>query len=88
MTRDRSRHDPGVEPPGRLRHLAAGQAPEQIVDEYPELQVEDVRDCLRYAAWLASGRSVELSGFRGAVAGDVGRTGALTSVRSYVVGIT
>ena len=43
-----------------LRHLAAGRTPEEIVAEYPELEVEDVRECLRYAAWLASGRRVEL----------------------------
>ena len=43
-----------------LRHLAAGRAAQEIVDEYPELEVEDVRECLRYAAWLASGRRVEL----------------------------
>ncbi len=43
-----------------LRHLAAGQSADQIVAEYPELEVDDVRDCLRYAAWLASGRRVDL----------------------------
>lgn len=43
-----------------LRHLAAGQSPEQVVAEFPELEVEDVRDCLRYASWLASGRSIDL----------------------------
>jgi len=41
-----------------LRHLAAGKTPQQVVDEFPELEVEDIGDCLRYAAWLASGRSV------------------------------
>jgi uncharacterized protein (DUF433 family) len=44
-----------------LRHLAAGQTPEQIAAEYPELEREDVLECLRYAAWLASGRIIELS---------------------------
>jgi uncharacterized protein (DUF433 family) len=44
-----------------LKHLAAGQTPQQIVEEYPELEPEDVLECLRYAAWLASGRTVELS---------------------------
>jgi len=43
-----------------LRHLAAGQSAEQVIAEYPELEVEDVRECLRYAAWLASGRRVDL----------------------------
>jgi uncharacterized protein (DUF433 family) len=44
-----------------LKHLAAGQSAQQVVAEYPELELEDVAECLRYAAWLASGRSVELS---------------------------
>lgn len=44
-----------------LRHLAAGRTPEEIVAEYPELELEDVRECLRYAAWLASGRRVDLT---------------------------
>jgi uncharacterized protein (DUF433 family) len=43
-----------------LRHLAAGQSAEQVTTEYPELEIEDVRECLRYAAWLASGRHVDL----------------------------
>ncbi|SRR5579883_1973960 len=44
-----------------LKHLAAGQTPEQVVDEFPELEVADIRECLKYAAWLASGRSVDVS---------------------------
>jgi uncharacterized protein (DUF433 family) len=43
-----------------LKHLAAGKTPEQVVDEFPELEAEDILECLRYAAWLASGRSIEL----------------------------
>lgn len=41
-----------------LKHLAAAQTPEQIVDEFPELELEDVREALRYASWLASGRTI------------------------------
>lgn len=43
-----------------LTHLASGQTPQTVADEYPELELEDVFECLRYAAWLASGRSVEI----------------------------
>ena len=43
-----------------LKHLAAGRTPEQIVDEFPELEIEDVREALRYASWLASGRTIEI----------------------------
>ena len=44
-----------------LKYLAAGKSAAQVVDEFPELEVEDIGECLRYAAWLTSGRSVELS---------------------------
>ena len=43
-----------------LKYLAAGRNAAQIVDEFPELEVEDIAECLQYAAWLASGRSIEL----------------------------
>lgn len=43
-----------------LRHLASGQTTAQILADYPELEAEDVSECLRYAAWLASGRTVEI----------------------------
>jgi uncharacterized protein (DUF433 family) len=32
------------------RHLAAGKTAEQILDELPELEAEDIPECLRYAA--------------------------------------
>jgi uncharacterized protein (DUF433 family) len=43
-----------------LRYLAAGRTAEQVVAEFPELELEDIGDCLRYAAWLASGRTITL----------------------------
>jgi len=43
-----------------LRYLAAGRTTEQVVEEFPELELEDIHDCLRYAAWLASGRTIQL----------------------------
>lgn len=43
-----------------LKHLAAGRTPEEVVEEFPELEVADVREALRYAAWLASGRTIEV----------------------------
>lgn len=43
-----------------LKYLAAGRTAVQVVEEFPELEVEDVMDCLRYAAWLASGRTLSL----------------------------
>ncbi len=43
-----------------LRYLAGGRTAEQIVEEFPELELEDIRECLEYAAWLATGRTLEL----------------------------
>lgn len=44
-----------------LKHLATGRSPEEVVEEFPELEIEDVREALRYASWLASGRTIEIS---------------------------
>ena len=43
-----------------LKYLAAGKAPAEVIDEFPELEPEDIGECLRYAAWLASGRDVPI----------------------------
>lgn len=33
--------------------LARGMTVEQVIEEHPVLEPEDIRQCLRYAAWLA-----------------------------------
>ncbi len=33
--------------------VANGMAPQEIVEQYPYLELEDVRQALAYAAWLA-----------------------------------
>lgn len=33
-----------------LKYLAGGMAPEEIVDEFPDLTLEDIRACLAFAA--------------------------------------
>ncbi|MDX2042879.1 MAG: DUF433 domain-containing protein [Acidobacteriota bacterium] len=33
-----------------LEYLAGGMTPEGIVDEFPDLTLEDIRDCLAFAA--------------------------------------
>lgn len=43
-----------------LEYLAAGRTAEQVLAEFPELELEDISECLRYAAWLASGRTIAL----------------------------
>ncbi len=41
-----------------LRLLAGGMNEEQIVSEYPDLETEDIRECLRYAAVAAMEREL------------------------------
>ena len=43
-----------------LKHLAAGKSPSEVVDQLPELELDDIKACLRFAAWLASGRTLVL----------------------------
>jgi uncharacterized protein (DUF433 family) len=43
-----------------LRYRAAGRTAEQVVAGFPELELEDIGDCLRYAAWLDSCRTITL----------------------------
>ena len=41
-----------------LRMLADGLDEREICSEYPDLQQEDIRDCLRFAAAIAMEREV------------------------------
>lgn len=36
--------------------VASGLTTAQIMEEHPDLEVEDIRQCLLYGAWLARGR--------------------------------
>ncbi len=36
--------------------LANGLTPEQVMEELPDLELEDVQACLRYAVWKTSPR--------------------------------
>lgn len=36
-----------------LNLVANGMTSEEIIQEYPDLQPDDIREALRYAAWLA-----------------------------------
>ncbi len=37
-----------------LKMLAAGKSVQEILEAYPELEEEDVRQALEYAAWVVS----------------------------------
>jgi uncharacterized protein (DUF433 family) len=37
-----------------LNLIADGMSPDEIIDDYPYLEREDIQEVLRYAAWLAT----------------------------------
>ena len=41
--------------------IGAGRTPEEITQEYPYLEREDVLQAVRYAAWRAEEREIELA---------------------------
>ena len=43
-----------------LRLLAAGMTEAQILSDYPDLRIEDIRECLRFAAACAMERELPL----------------------------
>lgn len=43
-----------------LKQIAAGMTSQEILQAYPELEEEDIRQTLQYAAWLASERSTPI----------------------------
>ncbi len=40
-----------------VKLIAAGQSPQQIMEDYPELELADIQQALEYAAWLAAEES-------------------------------
>lgn len=40
--------------------LSAGMTPEEIVTEYPELELDDIRQAIKYAAWTLQEETVEI----------------------------
>ncbi len=43
-----------------LNLVANGKPNEEILDEYPDLELEDIKQCLLYAAWLADERIIPI----------------------------
>ncbi len=37
-----------------LKMLASGQSAEEVLKAYPELEMEDVRQAMKFAAWMVS----------------------------------
>lgn len=47
--------------------MANGLSPEEILEEYPDLEPEDIKECLQYAACLTDERVAPFEGKTGAV---------------------
>jgi uncharacterized protein (DUF433 family) len=45
-----------------LRLLADGKTPAEVVVRYPELELADIHQAMEYAAWLASEKTLIVTG--------------------------
>jgi uncharacterized protein (DUF433 family) len=41
--------------------LASGATEKELLTEYPDLEPEDIKACMAYAAWLTREREIELA---------------------------
>ena len=41
--------------------LAAGMTPEEILEDYPYLEYEDISQAIKYSAWVLQEETVEVS---------------------------
>jgi uncharacterized protein (DUF433 family) len=41
-----------------LSLVASGMSHQEILEQYPSLEEEDINECLRYASWLAKERQI------------------------------
>ena len=42
-----------------LKLLANGRSIEEVIEDYPELEVADVQEAMKYAAWVVSDQLIE-----------------------------
>lgn len=43
-----------------LKLLASGRSIEEVIETYPELEVPDVQEAMKYAAWVVSEQLLEM----------------------------
>jgi uncharacterized protein (DUF433 family) len=48
-----------------LKLLASGQSNQEVLEAYPELEMEDLKQAMEYAAWLAGEHSRPLPSTKG-----------------------
>lgn len=44
-----------------LNLLAAGMGPNEIIQDYPYLEKEDINQAIKYAAWIVEEKKVEVT---------------------------
>jgi len=44
-----------------VEEIAGGATPDELLVDFPYLEREDITQALRYAAWLAQGRDVDVA---------------------------
>lgn len=45
-----------------LKLLASGRSIENVIELYPELEVADIQEAMKYAAWVVSDQLLETQG--------------------------
>jgi uncharacterized protein (DUF433 family) len=45
-----------------IKLISEGKSPEDILKDYPELEKEDIREALEFAAWVVSEKTYPLVG--------------------------
>ena len=43
-----------------LKLLANGRSIEDVIEDYPELEIADVQEAMKYAAWVVSDQLIEM----------------------------
>ncbi len=43
-----------------LKLLANGRSIEDVIEDYPELEIADVQEAMKYAAWVVSDQLLEM----------------------------
>ena len=43
-----------------LEQISEGKTPNELLEDYPYLSIEDIMQALKYAAWIVQGREAEI----------------------------
>jgi len=43
-----------------LEQISEGKTPDELLEDYPYLSIDDIMQALKYAAWIVQGREAEI----------------------------